>query len=175
MANNVNIEWSTKGSTVVGTFGFESLEEECTGKGENRYCPAFFEKDEIITFPDKEYMEFFKRPFTKRDGSTDFSIMLKVHSSVRGEYFADITDFLRIPIPAECGQFFKESPISYTLLKVLGNDIQRIKYLMGKQIAMHTAMELHRFGWTVDEDGVRHMSEADEDLKKLTCWAWMEI
>lgn len=174
MANN-SINWSAKGSTVSETFGFEELEEKCSGMGENRYCPAYFADEEEITFPDKEHAEFFARPFTKRDGTTGYTVMVKVHSSVRGEYFADLTDFLRIPIPAECGEFFKESPISYHLLKVLGNDIARIKYLTGKTIIMHQAMSLHRAGWVVNEDGVGYSSVEPEHIRPLTCWAWMEI
>lgn len=175
MANNQNINWSAKGSTVVGTFSFDELEENFQGMGENRYCPAYFADGEEITFPDKENAEFFARPFTKRDGSTGHTAMVKVYSSARGEYFADITDFLRIPIPAECGEFFKESPISYMLLKVLSNDIARIKHLMGKTLVMHKAMSLHRAGWVTAEDGTGYSSTEPEHIKPLTCWAWMEI
>lgn len=174
MAKN-NITWSKKGSIVSETLSFAELEKNYVNVGDNRYCPAYFELDEVITFPEKKDMEFFARSFKKRDGKISHSIMVKVHSSKKGEYFADITDFLRIPIPAECGEFFKESPISYILLKVMANDIQRIKHLMGKTLKVHMIKDLHRAGWYEDADGNLHSSDAPEHVRPLTCWCWMEI
>lgn len=175
MANNQNIQWSAKGSVIVESFGIDELDTQCKGMGENRYCPSHFEEEEVITFPDKENAEYFKRPFTKRDGTTDYTMMIKVHSSIRGEYFEDITSFLRIPIPQECGEFYKESSITYYLLKVLGSDVARARHLMGKQLIMHKAMPLHRPGWVETADGNYVSSTEPEHIKPLTCWAWLVL
>lgn len=168
------ISWSTKGSTLSEAFGFDELDEKAAGLGETRYCPTVFSLEEVITFPEKGDAEYFMRPFKKNDGSIGHTLMMKCHSSVRGEFFVEVTAFLRIPIESECAEFFQESDLQYHLLKVCANDIERARYLTGKAYEMYHISLRHKAGWVTLENGDRVSSTKPEDIQPLNCWCFRE-
>jgi hypothetical protein len=169
------ISWAPKGRMLSEAFGFDELETKATGLGENRYCPTVFSLGEVITFPDTGIAEYFMRPFKKLNGDIDHVLMIKCHSSVRGEFFVEITAFLRTPIEVECAEFFKDSPLQYHLLKVCVKDIERARFLVGKTFEMYQIDVLHKAGWITLENGDRVSSTKPEDIQPLNCWCFREI